>query len=111
MSPISGTSINPTSNFGAQPQTTAPDKATEATSAESLDKSTFGEADVQKPQNKNSECAKCGDAKGGEEGGAGDIMKMLKELLESIMKILGMDKKQGAGDSAQAAGGGAPSSI
>jgi hypothetical protein len=62
-------------------------QAKEAAPAQSADKSSFGEGDSQKAQGEKS-----GDAKG-----SGDIMKMLEDFLKSIMKLLGLDKKEEAG--------------
>jgi hypothetical protein len=107
MSSISGVSSSPTTNFSTQPQQAIPDSTTQATSAEGVDKSSFGEADVSKPQGNQSQCSKGGEAGGEAKGGAEDIMKMLKELLEGIMKILGMDKKEGAAGSQGATNGAA----
>jgi hypothetical protein len=53
------------------------------------DKSSFGEGDSAKSQS-----AQSADAK----GPLGDIMKMLEEFFKSLMKMLGMDKKEEAGD-------------
>jgi hypothetical protein len=113
MSPISGSgsgaasssiTSSPKTDFSAQSQPSASDKPSETTSAESVDKSSFGGADM--PVSSPDKAAGADSAAGGEKaGGLEDILKLLKTLFEGLLKLLGGDKSEegGAADSSQGA--------